>query len=133
VLLPGLSATSSCLVVAMTLSETTGLLASGGETTSFAMLVDWVDNPVDAGITTDSLVLGVNEDDLVVLVGRVLVDPVGVEDAEIGATTANTLFSSGAEGALVLELIDTLVGGFACVAKLSVFASMRIFFQPRLP
>lgn len=76
VLLPGLSATGSRLVVAVTLSETTGLLASGGETTRFAVLVDWVDNPVDAGITTDGLVLRVDKDDFVVLVGRVLVDPV---------------------------------------------------------
>ena len=114
-LLPGLSATSSCLVVAMTLSETTGLLASGSETTRFAMLVDWVDDPVDARITTDGLVLRVDEDDLVVLIGRVLVDPVGVEDAEIGAATADTLFSGGTEGALVLELVDTLVGGLAYI------------------
>jgi hypothetical protein len=69
VLLPGLSATCSCLVVAMTLSKTTGLLASGSETTSFAMLVDWVDDPVDARITTNGLVLRVDEDDFVVLVG----------------------------------------------------------------
>ena len=42
-----------------------------------------------------------------------MVDPVGVEDAEIGAAEADTLFGGGFEGALVLELVDTLVGGFA--------------------
>lgn len=114
-LLPGLSATSSRLVVAMTFSETTGLLASGCETTRFAVLVDWVDDPVDAGITTDGFVLRVNEDDLVVLVGRVLVDPVGVEDAEVGTSLSDTLFSGGTERSLVLELVDTLVGWLACV------------------
>ena len=72
-----------------------------------------VDNPVDAGISADSLVLRVNEDDFVVLVGRVLVDPVGVENPKVGATTTDTLFSSGLEGSLVLELVHTLVGGFA--------------------
>jgi hypothetical protein len=61
--------------------------------------------------------LRVDEDDLVVLVSRVLVDPVGVEDAEIGATTTDTLFSCGTEGSLVLELVDTLVGWLACVAN----------------
>jgi hypothetical protein len=76
-------------------------------------LVDWLDDPVDTGIAADSLVLGVHEDDFVVLVGRVLVDPVGVENAEIGAAAADTLFSGGSEGALVLELVHTLVGGFA--------------------
>lgn len=94
--------------------DTTGLLAGGGKTTSLTVLVHRVDDPVDAGITADGLVLGVDEDDLVVLVGAVLVDPVGVEDAEVGAAAADTLLSSGLEGALVLELVDTLVGGLAC-------------------
>ena len=55
------------------------------------MLVDWVDNPVDAGIAADSLVLRVNENDLEVLVGRVLVDPVRIQDTQIGAATTDTL------------------------------------------
>ena len=111
--LPGLSAASLGLVVTVTLVETTGLLAGGGKTTSLAVLVDGVDDPVDAGVDADGLVLGVYEDDLVVLVGRVLVDPVRVEDAQVGAAAANTLLSGGLEGALVLELVDTLVGGLA--------------------
>lgn len=110
---PGLSAASTGLVVAVTLVETTGLLAGSSETTSLAVLVDGVDDPVDAGVDADGLVLGVDEDDLVVLVGRVLVDPVGVEDAQVGAAAADTLLGGGAEGALVLELVDTLVGGLA--------------------
>ena len=55
------------------------------------MLVDWVDNPVDAGIAADSLVLRVNENDLEVLIGRVLVDPVRIQDTQIGAATTDTL------------------------------------------
>jgi hypothetical protein len=74
--------------------------------------VDWVDDPVDAGITTDCLVLRIDEDDFVVLVGRVLVDPVRVENAQVGAAAANTLFGGGTKGTLVFELVDTLVGGF---------------------
>jgi len=77
------------------------------------VLVDRVDDPADTRITTDSLVLGVDEDDFEVLVGRILVDPVGVQDAEVGAATTNSLFGSGAEGSLILELVHTLVGGFA--------------------
>lgn len=75
--------------------------------------MDGLDDPVDAGVAADSLVLGVNEDDLVVLVGRVLVDPVGVQDAEVSSVTADTLLSSGLQGALVLQLVNTLVGGLA--------------------
>jgi hypothetical protein len=58
-------------------------------------------------------VLGVDKDDLVVLVRRVLVDPVRVEDAQVGAAAADTLLGGGLEGSLVLELVDTLVGGLA--------------------
>lgn len=74
-----------------------------------------VADPVDAGIPADGLVLGVDEDDLEVLVGRVLVDPVGVQDTQVGAATADTLLSGGAQSTLVLELVDTLVGGLACM------------------
>lgn len=112
--LPGLSAASAGLVVTVTLVETARALAGGGEATGLAVLVDGVDDPVDAGIAADGLVLGVDKDNLVVLVGGVLVDPVGVEDAEVGAAAADTLLGGGLEGALVLELVHTLVGGLAC-------------------
>jgi hypothetical protein len=113
VALPGLSATGTGLVVAVALVETAGLLAGGGEATGLAVLVDGVDDPVDAGVDADGLVLGVDKDDLEVLVGGVLVDPVGVEDAQVGAAAADTLLSGSLERALVLELVHTLVGGLA--------------------
>jgi hypothetical protein len=113
VALPSLSAASLGVVVTVALVETTRSLASSSEAAGLAVLVDGVDNPVDAGILADGLVLGVNEDDLVVLVGRVLVDPVGVEDAEVSAAAADTLLSGGLERTLVLELVHSLVGGLA--------------------
>lgn len=116
--LPGLSPASAGLVVAVALVEAARLLAGGGETAGLAVLVDGVDDPVDAGVLADGLVLGVDEDDLVVLVGRVLVDPVRVEDAEVSAAAADTLLSGGLERALVLELVHTLVGGLACKLKI---------------
>jgi hypothetical protein len=70
-------------------------------------------DPVDAGITTDGLVLGVDTDDLEVLVGGVLVDPVGVQDTQVSSAAANTLLSGGLESTLVLELVDSVVGGLA--------------------
>lgn len=74
--LPGLSPSCSGLVVSVTLSETTGLLSSGSKSTRLAVLVNWSNDPVDAWVAADGLVLWVDEDDLEVLVGRVLVDPV---------------------------------------------------------
>lgn len=111
--LPSLSAAGLGLVVAVALVETTRLLAGSGETTSLAVLVDGVDDPVDARVLADGLVLGVDEDDLVVLVGGVLVDPVRVEDAEVSAAAADTLLGGGLQGSLVLELVHTLVGRLA--------------------
>ena len=112
--LPGLAAAGAGLVVAVALVEAAGLLAGGGEAAGLAVLVDGVDDPVDAGVLADDLVLRVDEDDLVVLVGRVLVDPVRVEDAQVGTAAADTLLRGGLEGPLVLELVHTMVGGLAC-------------------
>jgi hypothetical protein len=154
VALPGLAATGGGLVVAVALVETTGLLAGSGETTRLAVLrrgsvnvrvdgrhkrithlVHGLHDPVDPWVTADGLVLGVDKDDLKVLVGSILVDPVGVYDdddqhsfsrthrptavrgltqhAQVGAPTSNTLLSGGPERPLVLELVDTLVGGLS--------------------
>lgn len=74
--LPSLSATGSGVVVSVSLSETTGFLAGAGEASGFSVLVNRVDDPVDSGVSSDGLVGGVNEDDLEVLVCRILVDPV---------------------------------------------------------
>jgi len=111
--LPGLSAASGGLVVSVTLAQTTGLLASCGKSTGFTVLVDGVDDPVDTSIAADGLVLRVDEDDLEVLVCGVLVDPVRVQDAQVGAATSNTLLSSRLQRTLVLELVDSLVGWLA--------------------
>jgi hypothetical protein len=111
--LPSLSSASSCLVESMTLAQTTRLLASCCETTRFAVLMDWVDDPVDAGVAADSLVLRIDEDDLEIFVGRVLVDPVRVKNAQVGAATSDTLLGGRLQRSLVFELVYTLVGGLA--------------------
>ena len=78
-----------------------------------------LDDPIDAGVAADGFVLRIHEDDFEVLVRRVLVDPVGVEDAEVGAAAADTLFGGGFEGALVFQLVDSLVGRLACMMRRS--------------
>ena len=70
------------------------------------------DNPVNARIAADGLVLRVDKDDLEIFVGRVLIDPVGIQHPQISATASHTFFCGRLERALVLELVDTLVGGF---------------------
>jgi hypothetical protein len=110
--LPGSATTRALGVVeTVTLSMTTGLSADGGKTTGLTTLVNGVGDPVDTGIAADGLVRGVDKDDLKVLVGGILVDPIRVQHTEIGALLTDTLFGGGAEGALVLKLVDTLVDG----------------------
>jgi hypothetical protein len=53
-----------------------------------------VGDPVDARIAADGLVEGVDEDDLVVLVGGILGNPVRVEDTEGGDKAANALLQN---------------------------------------
>jgi len=100
--LPGLSPASSSFVVSVSLVQSSALLSGGGQSSAFSVLMDWLDDPIDSGISSDGLVLRVDEDDLVVLVGGVLIDPVGVEDSQVGTATADTLLSGRLEGPLVL-------------------------------
>ena len=104
---------STGVVVAMTLVQASALLAGGRKTTHLAVLVDWIDNPVDSCVTADGLVLRVDEDDFEVLVCAVLVDPVAVEDTQVGAAATDTLFGGGFKRALVLELVHSLVDRLA--------------------
>jgi hypothetical protein len=96
------------------------VLAGSGEATELSVLVDWVAEPVDAGVVADSGVVGVDEDDFEVFVRSVLVDPVGVEDSQVTTAAAHTLFSLGADVALEFVLVDTGVGRFTVDATLGV-------------
>ena len=51
-------------------------------------------HPVDLGVTGDGLVVGVDHDDLEVLVGRVLVYPVRVENPQVSALGTDSLLSN---------------------------------------
>lgn len=75
--------------------------------------MDRVDDPVDSRISSNSLVRRINEDNLEVLIRRILVNPVRVENSQVGASSTDSFFCGGAEGSLILQLVDTLVGGLA--------------------
>ena len=55
----------------------------------------------------------VDEDDLVVLVHTVLVDPVRVEYTKVAAAAADTLLRRAPQATLELEVVDTLANGLA--------------------
>lgn len=70
----------------------TGQTRSKKNANHIAYLMYRVDDPVDPGVSANGFVLGVNKDDFVVFVGRVLIDPVRVQHSKISTSTANTLF-----------------------------------------
>lgn len=72
---------------------------------------------------------GIDEDDLVVLVHTVLVDPVRVEHAQVPASTAHALFSSSTQRALEFEVVDTLTNGLAVS---STYDSFKVRPPPSL-
>lgn len=107
------------VIVAMALAVATVLLSSAGEAAEFTVLHHRGDDPVDAGVAADSFVLGVDKDDLVVLVRGILADPVRVEDTETAALLAGTFLGLGTEGALELELGNTTSHGFTVADTLA--------------
>jgi len=114
VALPDVTTARASLVVAVTLApETTVLLAGRGKTTDLAVLHDRAADPVDLRVTTDSGVRRINHDNLEELEGTILSDGVGVEDAEVHATSTSAHLSDGAEVVGAGHAQDPLVAGLA--------------------
>ena len=90
-------------------AKATVLAASRRESSSLSVLVHGVDNPVDARVVANSDVVGVDHDHFKVLVRGVLVHPVRVEHAQVGAPSACTLLSHATQVASKLQLVNTLV------------------------
>lgn len=109
-LLPSVTTAGLGVVEQVTLGNTSGLLTSSSKTSGLSVLVDWVDDPVDSWVSSDGVVRWVHQDNLVVLVGGVLVNPVRVQDSQVGSSSADSLLSGDSQGLLVLELSNTLVG-----------------------
>lgn len=97
----------------MTLTLAPTLLSGRRKTAALPPLVNGLGNPVNPGVPSHRLVLRVNSNNFEVLVNTVLVDPVRVQDAQVGALSANTFLSGGTERALVLEVVNTLANGLA--------------------
>jgi hypothetical protein len=62
---------------------------------------------------THRLVVGVNEDNFVVLVHTVLVDPVRVKYTQVSTPATDTLLGRASQSTLELEVVDTLTHGLA--------------------
>ena len=92
-------------------AQTSRFLSSSRQSAHLAVLVGRAADPVDAGILANGAMLGINENNLKVQVRRVLVDPVAVEHAQIGAAASDASLGQNAVRASGVLLVDTLVGG----------------------
>jgi len=96
-----------------TLAKTTSLSSSTRESTHFTVLVDRVDNPVDTRVVSDPLVGRIYQNYFIVLAGSVLIDPVTVQNTEIGVATSDFLFGYRLQIAFKLQMVDTLMLGLS--------------------
>jgi len=90
-------------------TKTTVVLTGGGKASSLTVLVNRVDNPVDARIVSDSNVGRIHKDHLKVLVGGILVDPVRVQHSHVHGVSTSTLLGNTAKVTSKLDLVNTLV------------------------
>jgi len=95
-----------------TLPQSTTLPSSTSQSTALTMLVHRITNPVNPSIITNLLMRRIHKDNLVVLHGGILVDPVRVQYAKVGEFTSDLFFGYGLEVTFKLEVVDTLVLGF---------------------
>jgi len=113
VLLPACILGGTCFCRGFSLAvESTRFASSRCETAHFAMLVGWIANPIDTSIITDGGMEGIDHDDFIPFVHRILCYPVRVQDTEAATLTPYTLFRDGFQVTRRLLLVDACVVGF---------------------
>lgn len=104
----------------MSLVSKSSALSSGrSESTELSVFHDRLTDPVGSRIVSNGLVRGIDEDDFEKLVGGILVDPIGVQDAKVSTTASDSFLSDRAEISGELELVDSLRLGLSVNDTLS--------------
>lgn len=88
-------------------SESSAGLACRSHTSVLAVLLVRVADPVDPWIVPDAVVGRIDHDDLVVLVGSVLGNPIAVKHSQTTQCTSDPLFGSRTKVACRLKMINT--------------------------
>ena len=84
------------------------MFSSRSQATIFTSFMNSITNPVNTGITTDGFMTGVHKDNFVKFEGRVLIDPVGVQDTQVATVLSNSSLSNGTMVSLVLQLVHSM-------------------------
>mmetsp|Transcript_8537 Transcript_8537/g.31266 ORF Transcript_8537/g.31266 Transcript_8537/m.31266 type:complete len:95 (-) Transcript_8537:455-739(-) len=77
--------------------------------------------PVDAGITSNDFVHWIDHDYFIVLIHRILVQPIGIEHTKSTTTPSSAFFRNGSQVASELELLDSLMNRLAIANSLKTF------------
>ena len=89
------------------MAQTSGLFTSGGQTSALTPLLLGHKNPVHVGIISDLGLGHINHDNLVVLVGGVLGNPVAVQYSQALQPVTNPLLGNSLEVSVWLLLVDS--------------------------
>merc|ERR1712126_396049 len=99
---------SNHIVVAVTFTHTSVLTTSSSLTSQLTMLHHSLTDPVDSRISTNGFVHWVNHDYLIIQVGGILTDPVGVQNSESTCQSPSSFLSFRTSATLKFNLVDTL-------------------------
>ena len=100
--------TTNGVVGSVTLNSQTSVFAAGrSQTTSLSVLVDRVADPVNTSIVSDIDVVRINNDNLVVFVGGILVDPIRVQHSHVTVNTSDSFLSNTSQVSCEFKLVDT--------------------------
>ncbi len=94
------------------LVDTSVSLTSRSDTSVLSVLLVVRSDPVDSGVSSNGLMVRVNENDFVEFEGSVLSNPVRVEDSQVAALSSDSLFGHSSVRSGWFQLIDTLIDGF---------------------
>jgi len=91
------------------LVEPTCFTSCGSETPQLTVLHDWLADPVGLRVPSDSLVERINHNNFIILVTRILIHPIRVENSQVSALPTSSLLCNTALVTLELEFRDTLM------------------------
>lgn len=98
--------------------QTAGSATCRRETSQFAMLHSRTSEPVELRIISDSNMTRIHQNNFIILMSRVLVNPIRVKYAKISASTPNALLSNRSLASRKLELSNTLMLGLSVLNTL---------------
>lgn len=101
------------VVALVALSKATAPAASRCQPTNLSVLVDWFGDPLGVGISSDSFMEWINEDDLKKFVCGIFTNPVGIQDSQSSTMAPSSLLSNRLKASGKLQLVNTVVDRLA--------------------